>query len=183
MRSRSVSTRVFPLVAAVLLGSLITGLFFLITSQPRGQPVVLLPLPTPRLLRVHVDGSVVKPGVYEFEPGSIVEDAIQSAGGFQPDAKTEHINLASELHDGQQLQVPAQGDEAAASSDEDQRVHVNSASAPQLERLPGIGPVLAENIVEHRQRYGPFQRPEDLLEVDGIGPSKLESIADLIVVP
>jgi competence protein ComEA len=183
MSSSSIPTRVFPLVAAVLLGSLITGIIFLLTSQPRGQPVLLLPPPTPRQLRVHIDGLVHEPGVYEFGPGSIVEDAIRAAGGFLPDAKTENINLASELHDGQQLRVPAEGEHVADSVAESQKVQINSASAPQLEQLPGIGPVLAQNIVDHRQRYGPFQRPEDLLEVDGIGTSKLEGLVDLIVVP
>lgn len=183
MGFRSLTTRFFPLVAAVLLGSLITGVIFLLTSQPRGQPVALLPPPTSRPLRVHVDGSVLEPGVYEFAPGSLVQDAIRAAGGFLPEAVTENINLASPLHDGQQLRVPSQTGQSAISLDAGPRIHINSASAPELERLPGIGPVLAENIVEHRQKYGPFQRPEDLLEVEGIGPSKLEAIADLIVVP
>ena len=62
-------------------------------------------------------------------------------------------------------------------------VSLNTATAAELEKLPGIGPVLAQNILEHRRAHGPFSRAEDLLNVSGIGPSTLEAIRDLVVIP
>jgi competence protein ComEA len=65
----------------------------------------------------------------------------------------------------------------------DLRLNPNTASAPELEGLPGIGPSLAQAIIEYRESHGPFQQPEDLLQVPGIGPAKLAQIEDLIVLP
>jgi competence protein ComEA len=175
-------------LGGLLVGLMSTGLLLLLTSRPRGQPVQLIPPPTPPPLRVHVSGAVQRPGVYELPPGAIVEQAIQAAGGSLPSADLEGLNLAAPLRDGQQLVVRLPGEipvppPAASRGGGGQLIHVNSATAEQLERLPGIGPVLAQKIVEHRQAHGPFAVPEDLLDVSGIGPSTLESIRDLIIVP
>lgn len=183
MSGASLTARMLPLVGAVLFGLLLAGLLFLLTSEPRGNPVQLLPPPTAAPIRIHVAGAVREPGVLELAPGSIVQDAVQAAGGALPEAQIDELNLAATLHEGQRVFVPGAGEETVAMVAEGQLVPINSASAPELERLPGIGPVLAQNIVEHRERYGPFQRAEDLLEVEGIGPAKLESIRDLIQLP
>jgi len=175
-------------LAGLLVGLLSTGLLLLLTARPRGQPVQLLPPPTPLPLRVHVSGAVSRPGVYELPQGSIVEQAIEAAGGSLEAADLGSLNLAAPLHDGQQVIVHQPG-EAQPPTPSDPRggsgelVSVNTATAAELERLPGIGPVLAQNIVEHRQAHGPFSRAEDLLNVSGIGPSILEAIRDLVVVP
>lgn len=155
----------------------------LLTSPPRGDPIVLA---EPADLRVHVAGEVLRPGVYELPFGSIVQDAIDIAGGFSGDASHDRVNLAAPLEDGQQVYVPEISEEVQSSPNPrsfNELISINTASAPELERLPGIGPVIAQRIVEFREEYGPFQRLEDLLEVEGIGPSKLESLQDYIQVP
>jgi competence protein ComEA len=172
-------------LAGLLIGLLSTALLLLLTSRPRGQPVQLLPAPTPLPLRVHVSGAVQRPGVYELSPGSIVEQAIQAAGGSLPPADLGSLNLAAALEDGQQVVVPLPGEDPPPTGKNGggELIRINTATAAELEELPGIGPVLARNIVEHRQAHGPFATPEDLLNVSGIGPSTLESIRDLILIP
>ncbi len=155
----------------------------LLTSPPRGDPI---PLAEPSTLRVHVAGEVVRPGVYELPFGSIVQDAIDAAGGFSADASQGRVNLAASLEDGQQVFVPEFSEAAPPGPNPGspaEQISVNTATAPELERLPGIGPVLAQRIVEYREQHGPFQRLEDLLEVQGIGPSKLENLQEYVRVP
>ena len=172
------------LVAGVLVGLLLGGVYTLLSAQPRGKPVELLP---PQPLRVHVAGAVARPDVYSLPPGAILQDAIAAAGGLQAQADLSRLNLAQPLADGQRIEVPLQVETAAASGSRsvtsEGRLKLNSATAPELERLPGVGPVLAQKIIEYREQYGPFQRIEDLLQVDGIGPAKLEGLRELIVVP
>jgi competence protein ComEA len=97
------------------------------------------------------------------------------------------LNLAQPLEDGRRIEVPLLVELAADSgvqfSSSEAQLRLNSATAPELEQLPGIGPVLAQKIIEYRDQYGPFQRFEDLLQVEGIGPAKLEGLRDLLVVP
>lgn len=172
-------------LTGLLVGLLSTGLLLLLSSKPRGQPVELLPAPTPLPLRVHVSGAVRQPGVYQLPNGSIVEEAIQAAGGALASADLGAINMAAPLHDGQQISLSLLGEAPAVnpSSPGHRLIAINSATPAELEQLPGIGPVLAQKIVAHRESQGPFTRAEDLLQVSGIGPSTLEAIRDLIVVP
>jgi competence protein ComEA len=175
-------------LAGLLVGLLSTGLLLLLTARPRGQPVRLLPPPTPLPLRVHVSGAVSQPGVYELAQGAIVEQAIEAAGGSLAAADLGSLNLAAPLHDGQQVVLHQSGEAqpqipSVPQGGSGELVSVNTATAAELEKLPGIGPVLAQKIVEHRQAHGPFSRAEDLLNVSGIGPSILEAVRDFIVVP
>ncbi|MFV1858172.1 MAG: helix-hairpin-helix domain-containing protein [Anaerolineales bacterium] len=181
--SRSLAQRFGP----VLIGALIVisgvGAAMLLTSPPRGDPVLLA---EPASLRIHVAGEVLRPGVYELPFGSIVQDAIDAAGGLSGEASQDRINLAARLEDGQQVYVPEVSESVPPSSNpvgSKEQISINTASAPELERLPGIGPVLAQRIVEYREQNGPYQRLEDLLEVEGIGPSKLETLQEYIQVP
>ncbi len=171
-----VLTGAFILIAGV-------GAAMLLTSPPRGEPIALA---EPAALRVHVAGEVLHPGVYELPFGSIVKAAIDAAGGFSAEASQDRVNLAAALEDGQQVYVPKISEESPSSPNPrsvSEQVLINTASAPELERLPGIGPVLAQRIVEYREQNGPYQRLEDLLEVEGIGPSKLEGLQDYVQVP
>jgi competence protein ComEA len=183
MSDTSLSSRLLSQTGAVLIGLLLAGVLFLVISQPRGTPVELLPAATPAPIRIHVAGAVRSPGVYDLLPESIVRDAIESAGGITEDAEMDNLNLAAGLVDGQRVFVPIAGQREIALDSSSELVPINTAGAPQLEQLPGIGPVLAQSIVSYRERYGPFQRLEDLLEVEGIGPAKLEAIRDLVIVP
>lgn len=156
-----------------------------------GQAAALQPIVTaPELsdvgsgeITVYVSGPVASPGVLRLPSGAIIADAIAAAGGALPGAQLEAINLAQTLTDGEQVVVPGPETVESGSSGGDGRIPINRATASELEALPGVGPVLAERIVAHREANGPFQTPEDLLDVPGIGEAKLEAIRDLIRVP
>ncbi len=136
----------------------------------------------PRIV-VHVSGSVEQPGLVQLNAGARVADAVAAAGGASPDADLSRMNLAAPVADGQQVVVAAHGAAATPVTAADGMVRINLASASDLENLPGVGPVLAERIVAHRDLIGGFQIVEDLLDVPGIGEAKLASLRDLISVP
>ena len=140
------------------------------------------------LVLVDVAGFVRKPGVYEFVEGDRVIDAIDAAGGPRKGAELTGLNLAAPLTDGQQVLVPdpmpastaAAGTTVAA--DGSTLVNINSADAATLETLSGIGEVLAQAIVDHREDNGPFASVDDLLDVSGIGDATLEDIRSEVTV-
>jgi competence protein ComEA len=136
-------------------------------------------------ITVHVAGLVSRPGLVELPEGSRVADAVAAAGGLLPGARAEAINLAAALSDGQQIVVPgADADSpATASGTPDGKIHLNQATAAELDALPGVGPVIAERIVSYRAENGPFQSIEDLLDVPGIGEAKLADLRDHVQVP
>ena len=124
---------------------------------------------------VHVIGDVRNPGVVELPQGARVMDAVEAAGGVLPRTVVTE-NLARVLVDGEQINI---GQAKASAASTDGRVSVNSASASQIEQLPGVGPVLAQRIVEYRDSHGSFRQLRDLLNVPGIGDSKYAQIADM----
>ncbi|MCJ7724844.1 MAG: ComEA family DNA-binding protein [Acidimicrobiia bacterium] len=133
---------------------------------------------------VHVSGAVVAPGLIEVPPGARVADAVAAAGGALPGAELSALNLAAPVGDGQQLLVPQEsGASAAGGAVATGKVRVNTAGAAELELLPGVGPVLAERILQHRESFGPFSVVEDLLDVPGIGEGKLAALRDAVQIP
>jgi competence protein ComEA len=162
------------------------------TPQPTATPV---PTATPGPLRVYVSGAVARPDVYELPRGGIVKDAVEAAGGFAADADRERINLAQSLYDGQQVYLPHLGEAkppvaspagspaaATPAVAAGGKVNINTATAQELEALPGIGPALAGRIVEYRTAHGPFRGIEEIKNVSGIGEKVFEEIKDLIEV-
>ncbi|RLE13894.1 MAG: hypothetical protein DRJ28_06605 [Actinobacteria bacterium] len=136
------------------------------------------------LVRVHVSGAVSAPGVVELPTDAIVADAVQAAGGAMPSADLTAINLAAGVRAGERIIVPRlQQGGAQFGAAADSGIDLNTASATDLESLPGVGPVLAERIVAFRTERGPFLTVEDLLDVSGIGESKLASMRDAIAHP
>jgi competence protein comEA helix-hairpin-helix repeat region len=149
---------------------------------------------------VDVDGAVAHPGLYKLPPGSRVQAALAAAGGLSPQADAHRINRAAKLHDGQKLYVLSQGesappqaasggqscegqsctsaDGADAGSDAEGQglVNINTANATQLTQLPGIGPAIAQKIIDYRTANGPFTSVDDLTKVPGIGAAKLAQI-------
>ncbi|MEW6567646.1 MAG: helix-hairpin-helix domain-containing protein [Chloroflexota bacterium] len=179
--------RAVPFLGGLFTGLLAAGALYLLIAEPRGQPVVLHPPATPEPIRVHVSGAVNQPGVVTLPQGSIVQQAIEAAGGALPEADLDHLNLAAIVQTGQRIHVPLRGEttapsDQAAEPGSSARLNLNTATAPELELLPGIGPVLASNIIAYREAHGPFQSVEQLLDVPGIGPAKLSQIRDLVTV-
>jgi competence protein ComEA len=119
---------------------------------------------------VHVAGRVKEPGLIRLPAGSRVADAIEAAGGAVKSRDLDSVNLARVLVDGEQIQV------GVAAESGDGGININSASASELEDLPGVGPVLAQRIVEWRTANGPFTSIDDLGQVSGIGTSVLEQV-------
>ena len=171
------------MVAAVVLAVAgLAGWWFGGTPAPPPSLRVTSSPPT-ALLTVHVAGEVASPGLVELAPGARVADAVSAAGGLLPNADPTGLNLAASVIDGQQVVVRAVGELQPGGPEESDRVHLNTATATDLERIPGVGPVLAARIVEHRVANGPFVVVEDLLDVSGIGEAKLAAMRDGVVVP
>ncbi|HUG31414.1 MAG TPA: ComEA family DNA-binding protein [Acidimicrobiia bacterium] len=136
----------------------------------------------PEMMVIHVSGMVMSPGVVDVASGSIVANAIEAAGGLRPGARIDQINLAAPVSAGDQIVVPGPGVEEPPrrGGSGDAPIALNTASAAELETLPGVGPVLAERIVSFRDQNGRFDVVEDLLEVPGIGEAKLAALRDLV---
>jgi competence protein ComEA len=177
----------------------------------RPSPVVLnvlppqpTPLPaltaTPGSIRCYVTGAVESPGVYLLQPGALVQDAVRKAGGPAAAADLVGINLAMVVQDQAQIVVPTRFVAATPSASsvfvattpsapsimEGSRysdlININTADKETLETLPGIGPVLAERIIDYRNEHGAFATVQDLINVKGIGAVTLEKLQPLITV-
>jgi competence protein ComEA len=157
--------------------------------RPEPSPSVA---PSPVVVVVHVAGWVRRPGVYELEQGDRVIDAIEAAGGARRGAELDALNLAALVTDAQQVLVPRKSRAAPDGSAVDPGggsvsgppglLNLNTATAEELETLPGIGPVLAASILDYREQNGPFTTVDELLDVSGIGEARLEDIRDLVTV-
>jgi len=193
-RGHIILSTVLSLIVGVVIG-------YFAPHSPSSAPIVvstpvptptLFPTPTPAPIRVHVSGAVRQPAVYELPPGSIVQDAVDAAGGPASDADLDRINLALALQDQQQVYVPRQGEthppppvsggEPGSGGPTGALVNINTATTVELETLPRIGPVTAQRIVEYREANGPFETIEDIQNVPGIGPVTFEGLKDLIAV-
>ncbi len=129
---------------------------------------------------VDVTGAVRRPGVYRLPAGSRVNDALARAGGAEPAAVLEAVNLAARLADGQQVVVPARGPGGsvaiAGASSEEGPISLGTATVEQLDTIDGIGPVTAADIVEFRDEHGGLASVDQLDQVSGIGPATMEAL-------
>jgi competence protein ComEA len=162
-------------------------------SRPRTEPVVpqlavtAQPVPSPTAaaaLVVAVSGQVREPGLVRLKPGARVADAIEAAGGALPDADLKYLNLARLVADGELITVglPPPPGEAADATGPGGKVNLNTATQEQLETLPGVGPTLAQRIIDHRETHGPFRSVEQLQAVSGIGEVRFGELRDLVTV-
>jgi len=147
-----------------------------------------------QIVVVHIAGEVNSPGVFELPYGSRINDAVQLAGGVTEYANISAINLAAFLRDAMQIVVPAIGDEVenvityeyAASpitpAQNSGLVNINTATGTQLQTLPGVGPVIAQNIIDFREANGWFSSIDELINVAQIGATTLERLRELVTV-
>ena len=191
------------IVVGVLLLALVAVAAWFVMRTPGGAaPETLLPIAgsssdpaastttatVAELLVAHAAGAVVNPGVYQLPSGARVTDLIDAAGGPTADADVDRLNLAAPITDGERVYVPRLGEVIAASNlsassaEADGPLNLNTATLEQLDALPGIGPTTAKAIVDERERRGSFSSVDDLLDVRGIGPAKLEAIRELVTV-
>lgn len=146
---------------------------------------------------VDVDGAVARPGVYRLKDGARVSQAIDAAGGLTAEADVIGLNRASKVADGQKIYVPKVGEQQAAAAvggaessaattpgagSSSGLVNINTASAAELQTLSGIGPSMAQSIIDERTQNGAFASVDDLMRVSGIGEKKLAKIKDCICV-
>ncbi len=162
-----------------------------LTSSQRSPDLVLKIEPSEDQpgVTVYVGGAVRSPGLYSLDYGAHVSDALDAAGG-PVDAEISAVPMADKLKDGQEIFVPAtaavspapEGSPSVASGAAPQstgRVNVNTAGAPELQSLPGIGSALSQRIIDYRMRNGPFSTLDDLAGVRGISSRMVEELRDL----
>jgi competence protein ComEA len=177
-------------------------LAWLLLRQPPGPPaeasmaraggagsVAATSTTAPSTVLAHAAGAVRAPGVYTLPAGARVKDLLDAAGGPAPDADLDRINLAAPVADGSQVYVPRQGEAVpsgasggAGAATPTGPLDLNTATLEQLDALPGVGPATAQAILDERDKRGRFGSVDELLDVRGIGPAKLEGLRDLVTV-
>ncbi len=184
-------------LAAALLACLVAGALLLRqhgggaagAAALRVAPVVpAAPARAPaarRTVVVDVVGAVARPGLYHLPQGSRVADAVARAGGLTRHAERTAVNLAAPMADGEQVLVAARGSPGGGGTtgpgSVSSPVSLSSATAEQLDTLPGVGPVTAQKIIAYRQQHGPFTSVEALDAIPGIGPARIADLKGLAV--
>ncbi|MDD3306504.1 MAG: helix-hairpin-helix domain-containing protein [Acetobacterium sp.] len=134
-------------------------------------------------IMVHITGAVIKPGVVKLKQGSRLVEAIELVGGLTESAEIEALNLARKLQDEEKIHIPAIGEvpETTVAS-ENTKININTASLEELKSLPGIGDVIAQGIIDYRDKNGGFKELEELKNVTRIGDKIFEGLADSITI-
>jgi len=150
----------------------------------RPSPEASAPASTGAAIFVHILGAVQQPGLYELSDGDRAVDAVAAAGGFLDTADQAQLNLARFVVDGEQIVVPVIGATPPATSGTtlSGKINLNTADPADLDTLPGVGPAMADRIIQWRESSGPFTSVDDLLAVTGIGDKTLEALRDLVTV-
>ena len=146
------------------------------------------------MIKVHIDGQIKNRGVVELEEGSRLVDAIEKSGGLTEEADTSNINLADILQDGEKVYIYSKqeveelksigklNEEIDNTTKKDNKININTATQAELEEITGIGPFLAQKIIEYRESNGKFKDIEELKNVSGIGDKKFESMKSQITI-
>jgi competence protein ComEA len=161
-------------------------------ATPTVAPVRVAKPVAVKQLVVDVAGAVRRPGLYHLREGTRIADAVAEAGGATAKADLDLVNLAAPLADGEQVVVPqitamggvsgaAAVSPPAAGASPESPLDLNTATAEQLDALPGIGPATAQKIIDYRQAHGPFHSVDELDGVSGIGPAKIAQLNGLVI--
>ncbi len=142
------------------------------------------------LITVYIVGAVKTPGVYKVKVGTRLYELVDCAGGFLPGADVVSLNLARRLHDGEKIVVTKKDSRSKGKSFVYKKgttalsgkIDINTASVEELKRLPGVGPKIAQRIVDYRNAHGGFRSPQELIRVKGIGKKKLKKMLPFVVV-
>jgi competence protein ComEA len=171
----------------IVIGAAVMAAALLISLPDRTIPLSLLPTLTPSPLVIFITGEVKSPGVIQVSPGSRVQDVVTASGGLLPEADVQLINLAAQVSDGQKINIPRLGQQAAQVSKSTSKnpaldsngisqISLNQASQKELESLPGIGVEKARDILAEREKRGGFQSVDDLLEISGFSQKLFDQI-------
>lgn len=138
-------------------------------------------------IKIHILGEVNYNGILELESGSRISDAIEKAGGLTSLADLSKVNLAYVLEDGQKLYIPSINDEEdveylISESSSGSKVNINTAKLEELQNIPGVGPSIAQAILDYRDENGKFKSIEDIKNVSGVGESKYKKMEEYIKV-
>ena len=150
----------------------------------------------PKVMYTDIKGSVQDPGIYSFSSEERVYDVLKRAGGLLEEADSDRINFSAKIEDQQVLYIPAVGEELPehldqlASSEgkqstadcEPSKININTASPSELQQIPGIGSVKAQEIIRFREENGSFQKVEDLQEISGIGEKTVEKLKNFVTI-
>lgn len=182
--------RVTLVVAAVVLAVVAVFVAYRALDERAAPPIVIEDAAVTRAVVVDVRGAVGAPGVYELAPEARIQDAVAAAGGLTADADLSTVNLARRLRDGEIVSIaalpapgtplapPAQSEPSRASAAG--KININTATAAELDQLPGIGNVIAGRIVAFREENGAFRSVDDLVLIDGISARTVDNLRDLV---
>ena len=182
-------------MVVVALVAAVAGVYALFRAldERSAPPIVIEDAAATWPVVVEVRGAVENPGVFELLPGARVQDAVVAAGGLSPAADLSTVNLARRLRDGEVviiLELPIPGStpalpvvtdtEAVSTEIPGARININTATAIELEALPGVGEVTADRIIAFREQNGPYRSIDDLIHVQGISDRMIDSFRDLV---
>ncbi|EGP5707919.1 competence protein ComEA [Enterococcus faecium] len=150
----------------------------------------------PKVMYTDIKGSVKEPGIYSFSSEERVYDVLKRAGGLLEEADSDRINFSAKIEDQQVLYIPAVGEEPpehlnqsaspegkqSTADTEPSKININTASPSELQQIPGIGSVKAQEIIRFREENGSFQKVEDLQEISGIGEKTVEKLKNFVTI-
>ncbi|MEB5583265.1 helix-hairpin-helix domain-containing protein [Enterococcus faecium] len=150
----------------------------------------------PKVMYTDIKGSVKEPGIYSFSSEERVYDVLKRAGGLLEEADSDRINFSAKIEDQQVLYIPAVGEEPpehlnqsaspegkqSTADTEPSKININTASPSELQQIPGIGSVKAQEIIRFREENGSFQKLEDLQEISGIGEKTVEKLKNFVTI-
>lgn len=166
----------------VLLGMVLVLALLVFVDWRGGADITVSSVPEGPIA-VSIDGAVASPGVFALPANARLNDAIVAAGGLASNADLAGLNLAARVGDGEQIVIPSTSRvSVTASPGASGLIDINTATAAELDQLPGIGEVLATRIVAYRQLHGRFTSIDQLIEVDGISRNTVDELRDLVTV-